>query len=252
MTDDDTQADATESNRAMVTREQAALVQGATDDMPVLEAFQRFLDAERQRARRRMIAMAVSFSAALLLLIVAGVVYALNVLRPVHEEFTYLRTSIETSEKDRARKENRVSTALEKLQQEGRHLKESLSGERQSLAETRTELNIRSQNVESQLDATRKALAELKSENARLQDQLAEVRNGVPVLALEMESVLRKIQRQESQASVESARPPSGTHLAHATPPRPMASAPPVRSLSMVIFPGSKDDPITWRMPIPE
>ena len=39
---------------ALTARTQGELVQASGEDLPVLEAFQRFLDAEREQARRRM------------------------------------------------------------------------------------------------------------------------------------------------------------------------------------------------------
>ena len=54
-----------------------ALSKSSNDSFPVLNAFQTFLDQERERARRRVVTMAVCFTGAMIvLLLVFGILFA--------------------------------------------------------------------------------------------------------------------------------------------------------------------------------
>ncbi len=54
-----------------------ALAKSSNDSFPVLNAFQTFLDQERERARRRVVTMAVCFTGAMIvLLLVFGILFA--------------------------------------------------------------------------------------------------------------------------------------------------------------------------------
>ncbi|MBL7116173.1 MAG: hypothetical protein ISS35_10435 [Kiritimatiellae bacterium] len=247
-TDETPNTGAAEHAHALTARTQGELVQASGEDLPVLEAFQRFLDAEREQARKRMFIMATSFSAVLVVLVAAGIYYSLSMIRPVRQDFRTLNSSVHIAEKNRERAENRLSSAIDRLHQDGRSFKETLAHDKQALAEARADIRIKTQTLEYQLTDTKTTLAELRQQNKQLQEQLAGIKNEVPALALEMETVLEKIKEHNKPQTTPSPMIKSEI-ITPETRPVLMPGTGPV---SMTIFPAGSQEPIPWRLPIPE
>lgn len=233
---------------ALTARTQGELVQASGEDLPVLEAFQRFLDAEREQARRRMFIMAASFSAVLIVLVAAGIYYSLSMIRPVRQDFRTLNSNVHIAEKNRERSENRLSSVIDRLHQDGKTIKERLANDKQALAETRADIRIKTQTLEYQLTDTKKTLTELRQQNRQLREQIAEVKNDVPALALEMKTVLEKIK----DSNTPQALPEPEVKSAIAEPKTPLMHRPSTGAISMTILPAGSHEPIPWRLPIPE
>ena len=233
---------------ALTARTQGELVQASGEDLPVLEAFQRFLDAEREQARRRMFIMAASFSAVLIVLVAAGISYSLSMIRPVRQDFRTLNSNVHIAEKNRERSENRLSSEIDRLHQDGKTIKERLANDKQALAETRADIRIKTQTLEYQLTDTKKTLTELRQQNMQLREQIAAVKNDVPALALEMKTMLAKIKDSNTPQIV----PEQEKEPRIAAPePHPMLMRS-TGAISMTILPAGSHEPIPWRLPIPE
>jgi hypothetical protein len=221
-----------------------SLEQADAESMPVLAAFQQFLEAERIRSRNRMITLSVAFSVVLVLLLAAGGVVAVTMFRPVQREFQMLQSEIGGYQRQSERSADRVDRMLERFHEQDRRFQEQISEERQAHAETKSELGVQKKAMEAELLHVQELVKQLQEENQRLTRSVEDVRSDLPQLLGEMRSTLRTMEK-APQAATPAAVPST-------TPPPPSSVASPGGPLVLAITPPGSAQTITWRLPVLE
>jgi len=222
---------------SLAMRQEVALEQGNAESMPVLAAFQQFLEAERIRSRNRMITLSVAFGVVLAILLIAGVVVSISVLRPVQREFESLQSEIGNYQRQSERESGRVDTMLDRFHEQDRRFQDQLLAERQSHAETRTQLSVQEKAVQADLAHVQKLVNDLQNENLQLKRNLKHVQTDLPELLGEVRDTLRGI----------------GEGTSAATKPAGAATAPAMSGpLVLSIIPEGSTRALTWRLPVPE
>jgi hypothetical protein len=217
-----------------------ALEQADAESMPVLAAFQQFLEAERIRSRNRMITLSIAFATVLIVLMVAGTIVAVSMFRPVQQEFLSLQDDIDVYQRQSERSAERVDRMLDRIQEQDRRFRDQIAQERQSHAETKAELGLQKKQIEADLEHVQELVQALRMENLQLQRNIENVQSDIPELLGEVRDTLRGMDGAPAGAS-------------RATPPLPLIPAAPVSGpLVLNITPAGSDQALTWRLPWPE
>jgi hypothetical protein len=225
------------SAQAVARRPAAGIEAADGEPMPVLEAFQKFLDAERRRARNRMLMLSAAFAGVLLIVIAGGIAAALSLMRPMQAGLVALRQDISGSERRAVRAARKVELAVEQAGQRDRRLREDLGRDRQSTAEAQAALKDQADAMKTDVDRTREMLRQLQADNLRLRE---EVLRGQAAAA-----ALTPPAREPSQAV-------AGADVGPEIPPAtPLVRRGP-RRFELSITPAGSDDGVPWRVSVPE
>jgi uncharacterized membrane protein YgaE (UPF0421/DUF939 family) len=193
--------------------------------LPVLESFQRFLDAERRRTRNRMMALTALF---VVLLIVVGGVSALvgtSMFRKAHNEIEDVQEDVLAIKGEtrgiRTETKSMIQNAAVSL------------AKKQSALAKQSQARLRKYDVE--LGRMESQVSALKARNSVLGDELNTVREILPSLSTDLRLVVNLM---------EDMRPMEPELV------EPLLSTP--ETISMRITPAGIDQEIPWRLPIPE
>lgn len=225
--------------RALARRESSELTaQG--EPLPVLEAFQQFLEAERLRSRRRIIILSTAFSAVLLVVIVGGVFVGATMLRPIHDDYRRVQSDINAFDRATANSRKQIDGMLDRFGRQDRRLQEELLKERQASAETRQELNRKSKQFESDVAHMQKLMGRLHAHNRELRKSIEEQNERLPSMVA---GIRASMQDQGTSTDVGPVNnPPSEVA-------RPRGGK---ETLTLAIVPQGHDRSVDWRVPIPE
>jgi hypothetical protein len=205
--------------------------------LPVLEAFQEFLEAERRRAHRRMLAMA-AFGLILFILLGAGGFFAGTVLfRQVAGDVRDVRTDLASVRGASRKIEAQTQLKLKEFSSRTGELQATLDAERRALVSVREELGSRLGQTDEDIDGMHTVIDTLRDENRRLRRELARVQDILPMLTADLETVRRVVKDGPVALRKEESEEPAG--------PIPTM-------VSMSITPSGAERPVAWRLPIPE
>lgn len=233
--------------RTLARRQDAAVASADSESMPVLAAFQEFLEAERLRSRQRMIWISVAFGVTLVIFLTAATIIGVKVLKPMQQEVTSLQTQVDVYERQSARAADRVAGMTARLREQDRRLQTQLAAERQAHAATRTALNNRQAGVTTNLLAVQSVVRKLQRENARLQQGMAYMQADLPDLLGDVRDTLRGLKA--GQAAPATASPLPST--APPSPP-PAAATTETTPLDLTITPQGSRKSLKWRLIVPE
>jgi hypothetical protein len=217
---------------ALAHRAEHAIESADAESLPVLEAFQEFLETERQRSRRRIAILSSVFAVILCALAGWGIWFARSSLRPVRHDFMVMQADLESYQRKSARDARHIDNLLDRLGHQDRELRETVSQERQALAETRVNLEQETQGLRNDVDSMRGIIRDLQQENARLRQNLSGVESRVPALISQVQETLKRVE--------------TATPLAPL--PEPASRGP----LVLAVTPRGSERTVTWRLPLPE
>ncbi len=189
-------------------------------EFPVLEAFQNFLEQERQRSRRQMTMLGLVFLVAIGAVVGVTLVFGLIVYRGMEKELSQVQHRVEAVGNAALERQHETQGAVEQALGETAAIRQAL---RQG-SETQTRA-IRDH--QTRMETMRRRLIELESENTALADDLHAMREVVPSLAADMGLVVDLLESL-SAAPLISAPPPVVALPLAAQPSAPRASIPPL------------------------
>lgn len=207
---------------------------GAPRSLPVLEAFQQFLEGERQKARRRMIVLASAFSLLILALITGGIVAGLLLADRTEAETQRVRRDLRSYRDETLRSQNEMATHMAHLTDDANEFRRKLE----------TSVRVPMLSRSNEMETLRGRVRALARENAQLDKELAAVRLQWPVVNTEIDTVRREVALLRSRMT----KPAVATVVADLEPKRVVYS-----TLVVPIIPrGDNDRVIALRLPIPE
>jgi len=211
---------------ALQTRPVSALDAGGRS-LPVLEAFQEFLDAERARTRKKMMALTTSFVVLLVLLAgaVGGLAYFL--MNRVNDDMDDVRGRFGSLRQLSLQTRNDAGKAMDLARAEAQRLREDMERERVAGTEFAT------QQISKQADLTRTQMAALDQKLARLDEVLG-------MLELENTTLRTDLGTVESRVLTLASPPSEGT-----------ISPAETATLAFAITPRGSDRPSNWLLPLP-
>ena len=208
----------------------------AVESLPVLEAFQTFLEEERRQARRRLAAICLAFLVLLVAVSASGVFLGWSYLVDFREDFASVETRLSNFRDDSSAVNVAVHEALTEVSKETKALKERFETGNDSLAAAQKDIDAIRSGFGSDVDSVRGVLDMLQAENTALRESIGDLRGELPQLTSNLVefAVEREMLRSEPTQATPPLMPGQPTYLA-------------VR-----ITPDGSATPATWRFPIPE
>jgi methyl-accepting chemotaxis protein len=185
------------------------------DSLPVLQAFQEFVETERNHARKRLLAM--SFLAFVLLLAVCGcAVFAIVVLQKrFTTDFSVMQGKVIQLSQDTLKLRNEATGELNKLRQDTETFRQNIEAGTSTVESTKSELLASLATQKNDIDEIRRLLNDMKKE--------ADARRA--------------------EAEKKTVAPPVR---------QPAEVKAPAKSMEFAITPKGADRPVMFRMPISE
>jgi hypothetical protein len=206
--------------------------------LPVLNAFQEFLDKERRRARRRLAALAFGLVALFLTLAAVGALVGLRVLGQLAERVSDTQSQVASLRAEASALRAGTKHEMDRLAGEADRLGNELSRRQAALAAAEF-MPAQVAAFSNDLAELRVLLSGLTSTNASLREELNRVKGDLAARA--------------SGAGARPRTPARAAAPAHAAP-EPSAPLPPPATapLTLAITAPDQSEPVTWRLLIPE
>lgn len=223
------------SGKALGRRRTGALGR-RSEPLPVLEAFQDFLEAERRKTQKRMVALTLFFVAVAIFITAIAVSLGMILFGRVKSDFVQLQGVVASDRQRAAVALTNTQQTLYRFREESSELRGQLAAEAARVAEVKTDLAVRSAASQSNFESLRTQLSSLQEQNALLHETLDRVEMGLPMLSGDVSAALNEIARLRG-ALRESPIPAFG----------PMHND----TLTLSVSPPGSESALAWRMPIP-
>jgi cell division protein FtsB len=234
-------------NLKQIERSHYAGIQRAPGSLPVLEAFQEFLDNERRKTKKRMVVLMTTFVFILLAVVGSGSALVYWQMRRVDADFSAV--SAETDS---------LATALTEQAETGRQAREALAAHQAQLAAAQSNAVAQLAGNGGRVTTLEGALERISAENAELKADLERAMRDWPVVAAKVEALIDQktgrdnelILPPQPQATQEAVAPPE---RALAMPAATAGKASDPSTVMLTIVPPGESHGIRWRLPaIPE
>lgn len=227
--------------RALAHRETSELAIDG-EPLPVLEAFQQFLEAERKRSRRRIIILSTAFSTVLLVVVISGIIMGASMLRPLHDNYRKMQSDMDAFNRATSRSKGKIDDMFERFGKQDRRLVEELARERQSVAETKEKLSNKTKQFEDDVARIHRLMGRLHAQNRELRKSIAEQNELIPALIAEASTPGHSVEPANAESPVGPLR--SASSQVKGQPKR--------ETLRLAIRPDGFESSVAWRIPIPE
>jgi len=195
------------------------------ESLPVLQAFQQFLDIERKRTRSRMITLTLVL--VVLFVLVAGIslTVALTYTRQFTKNFRDMKDQVTTVQQDAEKVNSETRNALTNFENEASRLQRDV----ESVSQSTTEIKARTESYDAALTKLRETVNSLAAQNDSLRTDVARLKIAWPSepQPLHYQSIQQTARQQPAQQSDS----PS--------------------TLVMPIVPRGKTNAVAWRIPLP-
>jgi len=152
------------------------------EEMPILAAFQAFLEGERRRTRNRMLAWGASLAAVLLVILTLAARVGMSHFRQVDADFSELQTEL-AAIRDSAGTGEQLQDDVQSLATETQSLEEELGRKDAAIATVRKELSSRAKQLSTQISGMKTAVDSLKAENQTLKKEVELARQAAAIAA---------------------------------------------------------------------
>lgn len=212
----------------------SAEIDKSLNNLPILSAFQEFLDNERERTRKRLIVMSVSYLLALILILAVSFTGGMIMLKSLRKDFQNMQTELGRLQSLSLKAKTDAETLSERLSKETIKIRTELGS---SADETAGKLQTRVTAYDEKLTIMEKQVQALMTENVILKENLTSLQAGWLGLTNRMLSSSGKTDTTLSQSQLSN------------TP----AGKPGTLSIMvMSMKPAGLDHSMEWRIPIPE
>lgn len=201
--------------------------------LPVLNAFQAFIEKERRQARRRMLALTFGLVAVFLVLATSAAFVGLHLFGRLAERVSLLQSQVASLRSESAA-----------LRAESKRESERLSGEGNGL---RNEL-ARLQDAATAGEPPRLQLAAYSNELAQLRERVDGIASSNSTLREELLRLRADAAARASNAVVHARASARDAEPAPAPAPGPAAAA----TLTIPIIPSGRNETVPWQVLIPE
>jgi len=212
-------------------------LQRAPGSLPVLEAFQDFLETERQKARRRLFSLVAVFTVILLAIVATGILFGFYSQGRISSALASMRRDVTVMKHHAKNQTDGTLRSLVAVQSNNDRLARDIARERDAIKDIRARIDDQGQVSLEDIVGVRTSLAQLQQENDAL-------RRSLDSVFADWSSVTGMLTR----ASIAPYNEPVG--------PRrdllPTYPSLPHTTIAMTIVRAGEVDPVAWRLPIPE
>lgn len=252
------------------------------ESMPVLRAFHEFLDHERRRTQRRMMILAGVCIGLVAMVIVCGIMLALNYGANARYQYALMERDIADLRDDAGKAKAIAESSAGKYADKTDKLKDAIATSQQQLASVQTRTATAAEQFQRDIEVLRRQI-----------EQLQAARGAAPAANPEAEAarkrqdeLIRELEKARAElvlARAAAERPaPAPRADASVTPPEPVRARPPVpaappprtpvppapavsvvpapisvvstsgtTSVEMPFAPPGTERPVAWRLPVP-
>ncbi|MDP6630747.1 MAG: hypothetical protein QGH42_06805 [Kiritimatiellia bacterium] len=220
------------------------------DSLPVLAAFQEFLDVERRRTRARMLALTFLFLVVLLTVGgVAGLV-GLTYFRRTHEQTQAMQAGLNDLRSQVGAGYGGTVTTLSNLASRASVIETAFDREIAALAIERDGLLVQLSGMNTNLAGLYGTIATLRVENAQFNNRMERRAAEWQMMTSQVDRVMALLTQAPAPAPpVVAVTPPSP---GSPSPAVALSPAPPAReTLILAIIPKNEARAVEWRIPLP-
>jgi cell division protein FtsB len=225
--------------------------------LPVLAAFQEFIEDERKRSQNRMLILSGFFL--VVLISVIGVVLTIGtfVFRHMREEVTDVRRNFGELQKDSMASKASVDSSLARFQGQADGLRYHMEKQDRQLDEAKKSLAQSEETHDKKLAELRRVIESLETENSVLKTGLTELKTDLPSITQQVDTALAELES-ELAAIRRLPKATTTTQVVVQVASASAAGAPRVaahgrgESVVLPITPRGKNRIVDWRLPIPE
>jgi hypothetical protein len=199
------------------------------ESLPVLDAFQQFLDVERKRARSRMVTLTLVLIVVFVAVAAISLTVALVYTRQFRKDFTDMKGQV-----------SEFQSVSEKVNEDTKNRLQNFDGQIHDFANTATDVKTRAEQHDLALSKLQDSVTILETQNDMLRTDIVRLKNGFPAVSSSVED----LQKQVAKLSYKSIRQ---TTEEQKLPPQVSSQA-----LVMPIVPRGKTNAVPWRIPCPE
>jgi methyl-accepting chemotaxis protein len=196
------------------------------ETLPVLQAFQQFLDVERRRTKTRMVTLTLVFIAVFVVVAAMSLAVALTYTRQFRKDFLDMKDQVAVVQQDAQKVNSDTRTALQNFETEA----SKLQGDIQNISQSTTDIKSQTESYDGALTKLRDAVNSLATQNDSLRTDIARLKLASPnePPALQYQSIQNASQQQLTQSD----KGPS--------------------TIVVPIMPRGKTNAVAWRVPLPE
>lgn len=217
-------------------------IERTPESLPVLEAFQSFLDAERKKTRKRIMAVSVFFLILIGVASGAAVMAGMLLAKQVKKDVSGMRDEVSAVRSEARKYQQDVEKALSSFTTEAEKLREEVKKE---TAAGSSELTSQVSSYNEELAELKTTLQTVENENTVLRGDLTRLQTGFPAFSNDIHRVIQELLGG-------SRRPPAAEvgPVAVAQPVRKAAG--PSQDLIIALTPANSANTVAWCIPIPE
>ncbi len=220
------------------------------DSLPVLAAFQEFLDVERRRNRGRMLALTFMFLAILLAIGGIGGLLGWTTYRKAHAKTQVLQAGL-TALREEVNASYGTFGALSNIASRASVLEQTFDKEMAALAIEQDGLSVQLAGMNTNLAGLHTTLARLQTENAELNYRVEQSAAEWHMMTGQVDRIMALLAqaRPTAPASQPPVERPDGDTLPGVVALSP--APPPRESLVLAIIPKDEVRAVDWRIPLP-
>jgi len=223
-------------------------IQRTPDSLPVLEAFQEFLDAERRRARKRMLILTGVFAVFLVAVVGGGVVAVRRTFSGVERDFDSLKDKADAFAERTSENNKATKAALGRLHTKLSDMRSSFATEQGSIVASQSNVETKVTEYEEQVTELQQMLDGIESENASMKTELADMSAKWPAISEEIDALRTALTSRDRRPLPHVESKPSSPFPA-STEQLVAALGQPATVMLTVVPPGD-DHGIRWRLPL--
>ncbi|MBL7077235.1 MAG: hypothetical protein ISS31_07175 [Kiritimatiellae bacterium] len=224
------------------------------DSLPVLAAFQEFLDIERRRTRARMIALTFLFLIVLLAAGGAAGLWGLTYYRKTHDQTQAVQAGLDDLRSQVGARHGAFG-ALSNLAFRASTLETTFDKEMASLTIEQNGLSVQLAGMNTNLAGLHSTIARLQNENAQLSHRVERSATEWQMMTNQVDRIMELLAQVQSQPAPPPAARESRDEAPldeKAMPEVALSPAPPPReSLILAIIPKGERRAVDWRVPLP-
>jgi chromosome segregation ATPase len=220
-----------------ILKRQSFEIEEKPDSLPVLEAFQEFLDAERKRTRTRMAVVALI----LLVVSIGTAAVSLIIVQEHSKHLKLMQEQISQFQKESQDINAATKSSLAGFDEEASKLRKDIEVEKKVISEAAEEMKMRAEGQDTTFAKIRETISALEAQNDSIRSDLATIHGGWPTLSTSVESLQKEMAKMRSKNSRETVAQAS-PRQAHKMETR----------ITMPLVPRGSTNTVTWQIPLPE
>ncbi len=153
------------------------------ENLPVLEAFQEFLDHERRRARKNLVTVSVLFLLLILAVIGAGGGFAYIFMQKVKNDVGSVESRLSEAQNSWKKQRKEIESSVSAALADTRRLEQDVQSEREALKQIESTLESRAEGTDSRMMKLARALVALKKKSDAIRSDMAGMRRETQMAA---------------------------------------------------------------------